>query len=176
MIYMATFCSKRESREKNNSRLSEEFQETRPMKLPGNFGLVSPHTKREESGDTALVVPVLLPEFADHPPLLEKRPRIEIEDDHRCGDEGIPGLNGVEGEDHGDAEIERVADDAVRFAGEEAVVASRFRGFPLFAPPPLGDPHELLQVPGGKEEQRGPADLGCVEQKTDRPFQMGEAT
>jgi len=39
MIYMATFCSKRESREKNNCRLSEEFQETRPMKLPGNFGL-----------------------------------------------------------------------------------------------------------------------------------------
>src|SRR3990170_5049681 len=42
MIYMATFCSKRESREKNNCRLSEEFQDTRPMKLPGNFGLTRP--------------------------------------------------------------------------------------------------------------------------------------
>ena len=41
MIYMATFCSKRESREKNNCRLSEEFQETRAMKMPGNFGLIT---------------------------------------------------------------------------------------------------------------------------------------
>src|SRR3990170_5034512 len=43
MIYMATFCSKRESREKNNCRLSEEFQETRPMKLLGNFRLIGQH-------------------------------------------------------------------------------------------------------------------------------------
>src|SRR3990172_2900945 len=147
------------------------------MKLPGNFGLRSPfpgQAKREETGDAALVVPVLLPEFADHSALLEERPRIEIEDDHRGGDEGVPGLDGVEGEDHGDAEIERVADDAVRFVDEEAVVASRFRGFPLFAPPPLGDPHELLYVPGGKEQQRDPADLGRMEQKTNDPLQMVE--
>src|SRR4030067_2626805 len=39
---MATLCSKPGHTEKNNSRLSEEFQETRAMKLPGNFGLNKP--------------------------------------------------------------------------------------------------------------------------------------
>ena len=50
MIYMATFCSKRESREKNNCRLSEEFQETRAMKLPGNFGLAPDRTTPVSNG------------------------------------------------------------------------------------------------------------------------------
>jgi len=41
---MATFCSKPGHTEQNNSRLSEEFQETRAMKLPGNFGLMRANT------------------------------------------------------------------------------------------------------------------------------------
>jgi len=68
MIYMATFCSKRESREKNNCRLSEEFQETRPMKLPGNFGLdgaVGPEldTRQEMPEESADFSPVLSFDF-----------------------------------------------------------------------------------------------------------------
>lgn len=43
---MATICSKLDRREKNNCRLSWEFQEARPTKPPRNFGLTFTSDRR----------------------------------------------------------------------------------------------------------------------------------